>query len=63
MADNDARTATLAALLTWHRDIGAGDAIGETPRRRWIGWGAAMRRRLATPSSWPVPPLRRPPLR
>jgi DNA polymerase len=40
MADNDARTATLAALLTWHRDIGAGDAIGETPLD-WLGRGDA----------------------
>jgi DNA polymerase len=40
MADNDARTATLAALLSWHRDIGAGDAIGDRPLD-WLGRGDA----------------------
>ena len=40
MADDEARTATLAALLAWHRDIGAGDAIGDRPLD-WLGRGDA----------------------
>ncbi len=40
MADNDERTAALAALLAWHRDVGVEDAVGEAPVD-WLGRGDA----------------------
>ena len=40
MADDDARTATLAALLAWHRDLGAADAVGDAPVD-WLARGNA----------------------
>jgi DNA polymerase len=39
MAD-DSKSATLAALLAWHRDLGAGDAVGEAPVD-WLARGDA----------------------
>jgi len=38
MADNNEGTAALTALLAWHREMGAGDAIGEAPVD-WLGRG------------------------
>jgi len=40
MADNNARTAALAALLAWHRDMGAEDGLGEAPVN-WLARGDA----------------------
>ena len=40
MVDNDERTAALAALLAWHRNMGVEDAIGEAPVD-WLGRGDA----------------------
>jgi uracil-DNA glycosylase len=40
MADDDARTGTLAALLAWHRDLGAADAVGDAPVD-WLARGNA----------------------
>jgi uracil-DNA glycosylase len=40
MAETDAKAATLAALLAWHRDMGAADAIGEAPAD-WLARGDA----------------------
>jgi DNA polymerase len=40
MAEIDPRTATLAALLAWHRDMGVEDALGEAPVD-WLARGDA----------------------
>jgi DNA polymerase len=37
---DDSTSATLAALLAWHRDMGAGDAVGDTPVN-WLERGDA----------------------
>jgi DNA polymerase len=41
MADNDSRTAILAALLAWHRRLGAVDAVSDTPVD-WLARGDAV---------------------
>jgi uracil-DNA glycosylase len=41
MTDHDARTAALAALLAWHRDMGAEDAVGDAPVD-WLARGDAV---------------------
>jgi uracil-DNA glycosylase len=67
MVEDDARTATLAAVLAWHRDMGVEDVLGDAPVD-WLGRGDAVPpghgfRLTAAPASAEAPPATaRPPV-